>query len=502
VPSDEFIEAIEGVAAGHRYRPLIDLCSTDAQRRQAAAETLTGRLEMEELDYAQFQAFSKGLGDAWKTRWTEQYVRAERRPGLHVDDVHRNLLVSIEREGFSSPETLSERLMRVSSNSPDAVVASVLQQHLAPDEFAALEQKFPRHPQVLKLLARMSAEPEVHKRRLRAYIKFSPDTWAYHMLAEAYRSEGDLDQWKAVLDECLAQPEFGLQHSQLRVQIANQYMDQGEWEKARPYAAEAAESWAEWAMLCAIRCYAGLGDDEQEGVWRSRIVERYPSTSYWLDYYFWARSTGSPDAERLLQTVDPIVTKAAPRFNDASQYAFGLFYQLTKRPKEALAAYRKGASGRQDVRGICFDSLWAAAVASELGDAEGRDQALERVAKLSDPSVASFRRLAEWLQASWRLSKEQQPDLEAARQIAAAAEAKDRTGVNCFIGRTLDLRGQFDAAVEFYQAAVREPAGRQSATYSFVCCILRDHGIEPAKGAAKIEPQPESQPANETDKSK
>ena len=502
VPTDEFISAIEGVAAGHRYRPLIDLCSTDGERRRAAAETLTGRLELEELDYGQFLAFSKGLGDAWKTRWTEQYVLAEQRPALHVDDVHRDLLVSIEREGFGSPETLSERLMRVSSNSPDAVAASMHQHHLAPDEFAALEQKFPRHPQVLKLLSQMSAEPEVHKRRLRAYIKLSPDTWAYRMLADAYRREGDLDQWKAVLDECLTQPEFGLEHSQLRVQIAEQYMDRGEWEKARPYAAEAAESWAEWAMLCAIRCYAGLGDDEQEGVWRARIVERYPSTAYWLNYYVWARRTGSPDAERLLQIVDPIVTKEAPRFNDASQFMFGLFYQLTKRPQDALAAYRKGANGRQDVRGICFDSLWMAAVATELGDTQSRDQALERVATMSDPSVASFRRLAEWQQACGRLNKEQQPNLEAARQIVAAAEVKDRTGINGFIGRTLDLRGQFDAALEFYQAAFEEPAARTTATYWFVCATLRDHGIERGKGAAKIEPQPKDQPAKETEKSK
>lgn len=501
VPSDEFISAIDGVAAGHRYRPLIELCSTDAGRWQAAAETLTGRLELEELDYAQFLAFSKGLGDAWKTRWTEQYVQAERRPGMHADDVHRDLLVSIEQEGFSSPETLSERLMRVSSNSPDAVAANVLQHHFAPDELAALERKFPRHPQVLKLLARMSAEPEVHKRRLRAYIKLSPDAWAYRMLAEAYRLEGDLDQWKAVLDECLTQPEFGLEHSQLRVQIANQYMDQGEWEKARPYAAEAAESWAEWAMLCAIRCYVGLGDDEQEGLWRSRIVERYPKTQHWLDYYVWARRTGDAQAESLLKTVDPMVAAAAPQIGAESQYLIGLFYQLSKRPKEALAAYRKGAEGHLDLRHKCFDSLWMAAVASELGDAEGRDQALDRVAKLSEPSVASFRRLAEWLQACWRLSKEQQPDLEAARQIAAAAEAKDRTGVNCFVGRALELRGQFDAAVEFYQAAVEASAGRASATHDFVCAVLRDRGIEPGAGEHEAEPAA-NQPAKAARESK
>ena len=502
VPSDEFISAIEGVAAGHRYRPLIDLCSTNAERWQAAAETLTGRLDLEELDYAQFLAFSKGLGDAWKTRWTEQYVAAERRPGLHLDDVHRDLLVSIEREGFGAPETLSERLIRVSSGSPDAVMAHSRQhRNAAPDDLAALEKKFPRHPQVLKLLAQSNAEPEIHKRRLREYIQLSPDTWAYRMLAEIYRSEGDLERWKAVLDECLTQPEFGLEHSQLRVQIANQYMDQGEWEKARPYAAEAAESWAEWAILCAIRCYRGLGDDEQEGLWHSRIVERYPKSQHWLEYYLWTRRTGNARAESLLKIVDPMIAATAPQTNAESQYMIGLFYQLSKRPREALAAYRKGAEGHLDVRHTCFDSLWMAVIAAELGDTMTRDQALKRVAQLADPGAAPFRRLAEWQQACWRLSKEQRPDLAAAREIAAAAEAKDRTGVNCFIGRTLELRGDFDAAVEFYRAALAEPVARPTATYAFVLTVLRDRGIEPDKGAARNEPQPKRQPAKETDKS-
>ena len=494
VPTDEFIEAVEDVATGHRYRALIDLCSTDAGRWQAAAETLTGRLELEELDYAQQQAFSKGLGDAWQTRWTDQYVEAERRPRLHADDVHRDLLVSIDKGGLGAPQTLSERLMRVSSGSPDAVAANISQHHLSADELSAIEQKFSRQPQVLKLLARMSAVPEVHKRRLHAYIERSPDTWAFKMLAEAYRREGDLDQWKATLDECLKQPEFGLEHSSLRVQIANQYMDQGEWEKARPYAAEAAESWAEWAILCAIRCYRGLGDDEHEGIWRERIVERYPKPAHWLDYYIWARKTGSNKAQQLEQIVEPMIAKAAPQTDAGSQHLVGLFYQLCKRPKEALTAYRKGAEIR-DARDACFNNLWLAIVAGELKETAVRDLAIERVSKLSDPVAAPFQRLIEWLKACWRQSEGQSPDLKAAREIAAAADGNDRVGINCFIARALDLRGDFDDAVEFYQAATGDTAGRFGATHSLATVILRDHGIEPHKPAAKTEGDPAKSPA-------
>ncbi|HVW38083.1 MAG TPA: hypothetical protein VHB99_12285 [Pirellulales bacterium] len=499
VPTDDFIAAVEDVATGHRYRALIDLCSTDAGRWQAAAETLTGRLELEELDYAQQQAFSKGLGDAWQTRWTEQYVEAERRPRLHADDVHRDLLVSIEKGGFGAPRTLSERLMRVSSGSPDAVAANVRQHHdFSGDELTAIERKFSRQPQVLKQLAQMSAEPDAYKRRLHAYIELSPDTWAFRALAGAYRREGDLDRWKATLDECLEQPEFGLEHSNLRVQIANQYMDQGEWEKARPYAAEAAESWAEWAILCAIRCYRGLGDDENEGIWRERIVERYPKAAHWLDYYVWARRTGSEKSQQLERTVEPMIAKEAPQTDAGSQHMVGLFYQLCKRPKEALTAYRKGAETR-DARHACFNNLWLATVAGELKERAVRDQAIERVSKISDPAAAPFRPLTEWLKKCWQLGEGQSPDLKTAREIAAAAEGNDRVGVNCFIARALDLRGDFDDAVEFYQAATNDPAGRFGATYSLATAILRDHGIEPRKGVAKTDGEPAKSPAAQSE---
>ena len=134
-------------------------------------------------------------------------------------------------------------------------------------------------------------------------------------------------------------------------------------------------------------------------------------------------------------------------------------------------------------------------MAGELKETAVRDQAIERVSKISDPAAAPFRRLTEWLKACWRLSEGQAPDLKAAREIAAAAEGNDRTGVNCFIARWLDLRGDFDDAVEFYQAALADPASRFGATYSLATAVLRDHGIEPRKPAAKTDVESAQTPA-------
>lgn len=492
-PADEFIAATEAVAAGHRYRPLVDLCSSDARRWQDAAEALSGRLQLEELDDPQFAAFRKSLGPTWQTRWTQQYLQAERRPALHADDVHRELLQRMESEDRSSPPGLLRRLLKVSSGSPDAVAAKLRENRkLAPDDRAAIERQFAHSPQVLKALSQTALTADEAKRTLREYLKLSPDVWAYRQLAQTFRQEGKLDEWRAALDECLRQPEFGLEHTKLRVEIANDYMDRGKWEQARPYAEEAAESWAEWAMLCAIRCCRGLGDDKQEGVWRERIVERYPKTQHALDHYVWSRRTGLGDAERILRALDPQIAAAAAKTDAESQYMIGLYYQLSNRPREALAAYLRGADGHRSVRQTCFDCLWAATLAVQLDDAKVRDQTLQRVAKLNDPSVAPFRKLAEWAQTMFALDPSQGPDLAAARDIVAAAEPSDRTGINCFFGRFLDVYGRQDEALEFYRAAIADRTNHVSATYAYVCALLRDRGLTPDR-----DEKPAAEPAQE-----
>lgn len=46
----------------------------------------------------------------------------------------------------------------------------------------------------------------------------------------------------------------------MRVDIARHFMGRKEWDKARPYADAAAQTYAGWAMLCAAECYEGLED--------------------------------------------------------------------------------------------------------------------------------------------------------------------------------------------------------------------------------------------------
>lgn len=244
------------------------------------------------------------------------------------------------------------------------------------------------------------------------------------------------------------------------------------------------------ARLHLRRLVLGLEDDENEGVWRERIAERYPKLQHTLDHYIWSRRTGRGDAQQLQQVLDPQIAAAAPKTPARSQYRVGLFYQLSGQPQAALAAYQKGAGDRRDVRAASFDDLWAAAVAQQLGDNQTRDAALRRVAGLEGAEVATFRNVAQWLERRVAGKPGRPADVAVARQIVEKAAPNDRTGLSGILGRFLDSLRQSDEAVEFYRMAVAEPAGRFGASYAFICAVMRDRGLDPRQGRPAAKPQP------------
>ena len=108
-----------------------------------------------------------------------------------------------------------------------------------------------------------------------------------------------IDRWKEALEASLKEEDLGLDHASARVEIANYYMEQKQWDKARPYAEQAAMTWAEWAMVCAGRCAEGEKDWNRAEQWYSRATQRYPSTD-WAAWYFFCKRTGQGNLEAAL----------------------------------------------------------------------------------------------------------------------------------------------------------------------------------------------------------
>ena len=490
VPADEFLRAAAPLVRAHRHHALLNLYLTNPLPQDA--EELERTLDLSELDYEQQAEFAAMLGAGWETRRTDQYLAAAQRPERHMDDVHRDFqayLASFEGNEEKRPAYEAiERMRKLSPDSPDAVAAWI-GRHGREIEAAApeLERRFARHVQVWRALAFANPwDKEQQIRRLRKCIELSHDFWAYQQLAAIYHQREQLEEWLAVLEDYLAQPSRGLEHDHVRAQIAGHYMLRHEWTKALPYALEAAQSWAAWAMIGAADCYEGLSDDENEGLWRTRVAERYPSSEVSLALYFWARRSGLGNAPALSRLLDPAMAERASEQPLHKAHEIGVFYQLSGRPALALAAYQEAAKDRSDLRFAYTAQLRVALVAQELAKTSERDQALEALTSLRDSSLASFEKTGAWIERELTRGEGEPPDLASARDIVASAKREERPAFNYAIGRFLELRGRSGDANPFLDAAASNAESHKTLSRILASAALRDRGATPSK--LKTEP--------------
>lgn len=490
VPADEYVHAAAPLIRGHRYRALLNLYLTNPLPQDAAE--LERQLDLSELDFEQQAEFAAGLGADWQTRRTDQYLAARQRPEQHMDDIHRDFLAywdSFEGNAAQRPAPEVVERMRVRSpDSPDAVAAWIFRAgHRLEEAAPELEKRFARRVQVWRALALSNPfDKESQIRRLRKCIELSHDYWAYQKLAAIYHQDKRFAEWLAVLDDYLAQPSRGLEHDHVRAQIAGHYMRLNEWEKALPYALEAAQSWAAWAMVGAADCYEGLGDDENEGLWRGRLAERYPSQEDSLELYFWSRRSGVGNAPAMSRLLDPSMADWAGEPPSRKQHRVGVFYQLSGRPELALAAYQKAAQDRSELQFAYTAQLRIVLIAQELGNASLRDEALRALLSLRDPAMAPFEKTGAWIERELARGEQEPADLASARDLVASAKPEVRPALNYAIGRFLELRGRPEAANPFLDAAASSAPSRKTLSRILASAALRDRGVTPSK--LKTEP--------------
>lgn len=219
----------------------------------------------------------------------------------------------------------------------------------------------------------LSILPREH---LGAWQKANWLTWA-HFDECADDEQGKTDRWKETLDKFLGTEEVGLGHAEVRCQIARHFMEKKEWEKARPYAREAAQTGAEWAMYCACECYEGLGDWDEAEVWVRRASERYESGA--TAWFIWCLRTGRGAVDEARQLADKRVAALADSVDSGAVGVVFAHYVMTGKRDDALRLMQK----RQRLNPQnAFVVLWTALLADEAGDVKLRDESFQRLAEL------------------------------------------------------------------------------------------------------------------------
>ena len=280
VPVDEFWAESQLAVADHPLRPLLEAIASNPAQLGQSINLVVDQLDVPNLEITEFEMFrliSQFAGPRSRRVWNMAVS--------HSDRVARDLSLLIHlpagREAMTRQPEFARALLLVSPHS--ACARGVLIEKNwdnVKGDVAQWEKDDGNCPALLAALARHHSAAKNYDgtgEYLARYITLSPDSWAFDLLAKNFKDRGDLKGWQETLDKYLVTAEdTGLEHARIRVEIANYFMGQKEWDKAWPYAAAAAETWAAWAMACAALCRspARLGSGVALGPAGERAVPR------------------------------------------------------------------------------------------------------------------------------------------------------------------------------------------------------------------------------------
>jgi tetratricopeptide (TPR) repeat protein len=387
----------------------------------------------------------------------------------HQDLVYQDLIAAIAFGNPAEKPARARQLMEYSPYSPRARVLRIENDWLAV-KAKAQEWENSLHPEVLGALGKryyQDSRREDAKRCLHKYLETSDDFWAYNYLAGIYQIEKNDEKFLETFEKFLQSPNLGLEHARVQVTIANHLRAKGEKEKALSYAEAAAETWAEWAMQCASQCNEDLENWDRAEMWIRRASERYPAGARnWMN---WCQRTGKGDLKaatqvalgRARETGGNEVDELYLRSNDAL---------LNRQWESAFGAYKELHKRTKDQQWL----LYIALTADALKDVQARDAALDMArGHARDGKLAAHFRDA---------LKETKGvlNLAAVDQALAAESGGFRTDHCCLVGWFLELHGQKDQAMVYYDRCATGPASRPLLR-SFAIEALRANGLEPGK---------------------
>jgi tetratricopeptide (TPR) repeat protein len=448
VPAGDALEAFRPLVAQHRFYPLLQYLALPRREVAPALTAIADRLDLAELEPTQ-----RPLIEAFRDL---KLAAAEQAWGAAM--IHGSLLVRDIAERLRQSDAARDRFGRIllnlspySAHAMGVLIAAAWDQ--VKGEVPAWREKVGDGPALIAALGRKYAELKEYaeaEKYLRRYMELSPDPWAYRLLADCYKAQGDSDRWLATLDEFLANTEpAGLEHAKLQVDIANDLMKRSRFADAKKYADPAAETGAAWAMTCASECYEGLEDWQRAELWIRQTAERYPKSSA-AAWYRFCKRTGHGDIEAArafaLAHVPPGVLDR-PDPGRLSRDAFSLWASGSL--KEALHALEQAARAQPNPA----NSIAAFLVADELGDNARRDRLLEDLCTNLQRQVPRMVTIGRMMRDALAGGGEGALDLAAVDKVLGAMPDKTRGNADVLVGRFLLNRGQAESARKYLQRA-------------------------------------------------
>jgi hypothetical protein len=260
-------------------------------------------------------------------------------------------------------------------------------------------------------------------------------------LAALYKAQGKTDLWLQTLETVLKEEDPGLDHAQVQVEIARGFMERKEWNKALPFAEEAAKTYAEWALRCASDCNEGLENWDKAEMYVRALSERY-ATSYYKWYYFCQR-TGKGDVAAAERYVLAVFDAIGPRTTDQDRTRQAAVYVIGGHKQKSVEVCKL----MHEQSPTQLTGFWLLAAYDEAGDKKGRDQLIQ-----SFPTrVPALNQLVDLFKACLAKGEKAQLDTAAVDGLLKQLSPKGQAEGACHVARFLQQRGQLNAAREYYQ---------------------------------------------------
>jgi uncharacterized protein HemY len=454
VPAEPFWDEARALVASHRYQPYL-------------LALALGTIEAD-------RAFGSAFDDAWlpDLEFTSSLMvsrldqvaekRSDRAWSLvqqHMDHLVTDFATQCDLYSKPNHRLWVHNANKILTLSPDNPYAMSL---LVEADWDAIQPRLPEWEKKAKdflplvgALARRYSDLKQHDKArsyLERYIAESPEAWAYERLAAVYRAQGDNARWLATLQRYLAGGEdHGLEHARVRVQIAEFYMAERDWKQAQPYAEAAAQTWAAWAMLCAMRCYEGMEDWDRAELWARRVSERYPGSALraWLDF---CKRTGHGDRAAATAFVEqflgpggadapaPVAVAAnapANRSRVARPIQDGFASWLSGSNKDAAEQFQKVYESSKTL----LPGLALAALADERGDTAQRDSVLAEVCEELRPKVPKLVAVLQLFRDGFARGEAATPDAKALAHAVNEVTPNQRGTAEFAAGWFLKRRG-------------------------------------------------------------
>lgn len=441
--ASDFAEEARPLVADHPNRDFVELYA--GQLAPADAAVLARRLDFADLEFKNhgllhiIRRFDPGL-DA------QLYQRSMSQAGMGlIPDWERT--IRNENEG-PGRRNWARALIQVEPASPVARSALV---GVDWDNVAARAPDWEREqPWNTSLIAEIAGQLlkagryDEAQRRFEVALRQSPEMWIFRGLARCYRERGQTEAWVAAAEAMLEQPDQSLDHATVGDDLAKYLIEQGQVDRAWPWAERAAGSWAAWAMDTAARCAEMRRDWENAEAWVARNSQRYPDR--WLNWATWCLRTehGHPRAAaRLVWAQWDAGRRGTSDEESVWLCDLGL---LLDRPEVA----RESAAGLLEAEpGSTVAALKLALACHRLGDAKGRDEAMERLASAPNPLGPRTAKALGLLHAWHREGEKAPPDLAPVAAILESIPAENRPPTAGAIGLVLDMYGRTAEAIPY-----------------------------------------------------